>query len=105
MFRFFENLVDPYIKYEETDAPPQRLWPFLRDYAQPFTRVFWLTGILSVVVAAVEVWLLGYLGRLVNILTQGTPAQVWVQSGTELTLIAIFLLTSRPLTQNLKPKC
>ncbi len=101
MFRFFENLVDPYIKYEETDAPPQRLWPFLRDYAQPFTRVFWLTGILSVVVAAVEVWLLGYLGRLVNILTQGTPAQVWVQSGTELTLIAIFLLTLRPLTQAL----
>ncbi len=101
MFRFFENLVDPYVKYPETDKPPTRLFPFLMDYAQPFKRVFWITGALSIIVAIVEIWLLGYLGRLVNILSDGTPAQVWVQSGTELVLVAIFLLTLRPLTQAL----
>lgn len=99
MFRFFENLVDPYTKYQETDTPPTRLFPFLWTYTQPFRRVFLITGLLSFVVAAVEVWLLGYLGRLVNILSDGSPAQVWVQSGTELILVAIFLLTLRPLTQ------
>ena len=71
MFRFFENLVDPYTRYEATDVPSQRLLPFLIDYTRPFRRVFWITGALSVIVAIVEIWLLGYLGRLVNILSDG----------------------------------
>lgn len=101
MFRFFENLVDPYATYPQKDTPPTRLFPFLIDYMRPFRRVFWITGALSVIVAVVEIWLLGYLGRLVNILSEGTPAQVWIQSGTELVLVAIFLLTLRPMTQAL----
>ena len=101
MFRFFENLVDPYATYPQNDTPPTRLFPFLIDYMRPFRRVFWITGALSVIIAVVEIWLLGYLGRLVNILSDGTPAQVWIQSGTELVLVAIFLLTLRPMTQAL----
>ncbi len=101
MFRFFENLVDPYATYPQNDMPPTRLFPFLIDYMRPFRRVFWITGALSVIVAVVEIWLLGYLGRLVNILSEGTPAEVWIQSGTELVLVAIFLLTLRPMTQAL----
>ena len=52
MFRFFENLVDPYVSYTEKDTPPNRLWPFLRDYCVPFKRVFVVTAIMSVIVAA-----------------------------------------------------
>jgi ATP-binding cassette subfamily B multidrug efflux pump len=96
MFRFFEGLVDPYVTYKETDTPPQRLYPFLRAYAEPFIRVFWFTGIASVIIAIVEIWLLAYLGRLVDILTQGTPAQVWADSGAEFILVAILILTLRP---------
>ena len=61
MFRLFDNLVDPYAKYEETDAPPQEILLFLRDYAQPLKGVFLVMGVLSVVVAIIVVWLLGYL--------------------------------------------
>lgn len=96
MFRYFENLVDPYTKYQETDTPPQRLYPFLRDYAQPFKKVFWLTGVTSIVIAGMEVWLISYLGRLVDILSSGTAAEVWARSGVELILVAIFILTFRP---------
>ena len=96
MFRFFEGLVDPYVEYEETDTPPKRLYPFLRAYAEPFMRVFWITGIVSVVIAITEIWLLGYLGRLVDILTAGTPAQVWAESGTEFLVVAFLILTIRP---------
>ena len=46
MFRFFENLIDPYCDYPEKDVPPTQLWPFLRDYAQPFKRVFVLTAMM-----------------------------------------------------------
>ena len=96
MFRFFEGLVDPYVEYEETDTPPKRLYPFLRAYAEPFIRVFWITGIVSVIIAITEIWLLGYLGRLVDILTAGTPAQVWADSGTEFLIVAFLILTIRP---------
>ena len=54
MFRYFENLVDPYGPYPQTDTPPRKLLPFLLTYAQPFRRVFWAAGLMSLVVAAVE---------------------------------------------------
>jgi ATP-binding cassette, subfamily B, multidrug efflux pump len=75
VFRFFENLVDPYIAYEETDKPPTRLWPFMRAYAKPFHKVFALTAVMSVVVASVEIWLIGYLGRLVDTLSRRRRAR------------------------------
>ncbi|WP_027257008.1 ABC transporter ATP-binding protein [Leisingera aquimarina] len=98
MFRFFENLIDPYCAYPETNTPPTRLWPFLRDYSRPFKTVFILTALMSVIVAAIEVGLIYYLGRVVDIMS-GTPEQVWEDYGTELTLVALFILLLRPLIQ------
>ena len=101
MFRFFENLVDPYVDYEDTDKPPQRLWPFLRDYARPFHRVFVFTALMSVVVAAVEIWLVSYIGRIVDVLASSTPETFWADRGLEFVLIAIFILLIRPILQAL----
>ena len=101
MFRFFENLVDPYVHYTETDRPPTRLWPFMRVYARPFHKVFALTAVMSVIVAAVEVWLIGYLGRLVDTLSTTVPGEVWALHGFELFLVALFILLVRPTLQAL----
>ena len=98
MFRFFENLVDPYVSYRQKDNPPQRLWPFLRDYSQPFRTVFIYAGIMSVVVALVEIALIFYLGRVVDLLEQ-SPETLWDTHGTELILVALFILFLRPLFQ------
>ncbi len=98
MFRFFENLIDPYCAYPETNTPPTRLWPFLRDYSKPFKRIFVLTALMSVIVAAIEVGLIYYMGRVVDIMS-GTPEQVWEDYGTELILVALFILLLRPLIQ------
>lgn len=97
-FRFFENLVDPYGPYEETNHPPRKMWPFMRAYMQPFKKVFWVTGIMSIVVAAIEVWLIYYMGRIVDILA-GDPAEVWATYGTEIILVAVFILLIRPAVQ------
>ncbi|KPP89175.1 MAG: ATP-binding cassette, subfamily B, bacterial [Rhodobacteraceae bacterium HLUCCA08] len=101
MFRFFENLVDPYTTYQETDTPPRRLLPFLLDYARPFRRVFWAAGIMSVVVAGVELWLIAYMGRLVDLIGAAEPAQVWARHGMEFALVALAILVLRPLAQAL----
>ncbi|WP_099825335.1 ABC transporter ATP-binding protein [Oceaniglobus indicus] len=100
MFRLLEDMVDPYGSYPETDVPPTRLWPFIRDYSVPFRKVFALTAATSVVVAAVEVGLIAYMGRVVDLLT-GPPAQVWANHGTEFIIVALFILFIRPVLQAL----
>ncbi|SEO09621.1 ATP-binding cassette, subfamily B, multidrug efflux pump [Salinihabitans flavidus] len=100
MFRLFENLVDPYCDYPENDTPPRRLWPFMAAYAVPFHRVFVLATLMSVVVAAVEIGLIYYMGRLVDLLG-GDPVSFWDSYGTELILAAIFMLFLRPIIQAL----
>jgi ATP-binding cassette, subfamily B, multidrug efflux pump len=99
MFRFFENLVDPYTSYTETDTPPTRLWPFLRDYARPFAAVFWVTGLFSVIIAGIEIWLLAYMGRVVDLLDNTTPADFFADHGLELLAVAVFILILRPILQ------
>ncbi|MBT8153574.1 ABC transporter ATP-binding protein/permease [Epibacterium ulvae] len=98
MFRFFENLVHPYGAYDETAPPPQTLGAFFRYYAVPFRKLFWLTAFMSVVVAAIEIGLIFYMGRVVDILI-GDPAEVWETYGTELLLVGAFILVLRPILQ------
>ncbi|MFA3920037.1 ABC transporter ATP-binding protein [Ruegeria hyattellae] len=98
MFRYFENLVDPFVAYPENDRPPRKLWPFMLDYSQPFKRVFVWVSLISIVVAAIEIGLIYYMGRVVDLLT-GEPQQVWAAHGTELILVALFILFLRPLIQ------
>lgn len=98
MFNFFENLVDPYCPYEENDRPPRRLWPFMKAYMRPFHKVFWMAAIMSVVVAAVEIWLIYYMGRIVDLLSTD-PTTMWAKHGLEIVLVALFILFLRPLLQ------
>ncbi len=97
MFRYFENLIDPFCDYAETDTPPNKLLPFLLGFSQPFKTVFILTAIGSVVIAALEVWLIFYMGRLVDLLGSGEPDDVWARHGLEIILVGVFILTLRPL--------
>ncbi|NDR57510.1 ABC transporter ATP-binding protein [Aliiruegeria sabulilitoris] len=101
MFRRFENLVDPYTAYKETDTPPSRLWPFLWDYSQPFKRIFAVAATLSVIMAMVEIALIHYMGRVVDMLGSTSPGDVWKEHGWELIGIAAFILILRPLIQAL----
>ena len=97
MFRFFETLVDPYAPYPQSDTPPRKLWPFLREYIQPFRKVFAATASLSVVMASFDVVLIWYVGRLVDVLANGTPQQIWQAYGTEIILVALVIFFLRPM--------
>ena len=98
MLHYFQNLVDPYVRYAETDHPPTRISAFLQQFVGPFRGAFAITGILSIAVAAIEIWLVAYLGRIVDLLDDG-PANFWADHGVELAAIAAFLLFLRPLVQ------
>ena len=97
MLRFFENLVDPYCDYEQSDTPPQRLLPFLREYARPFTGVFVVTVLLKIIVAGFEIGLIWYVGRLVDLLASGSPDAVIKAHVTEFALAAFAVLILRTI--------
>ncbi len=101
MFRFFENLVDPYCDYPTEDRPPTELWPFVARYLRPFRKVFFATALVTVVVAAIEIWLIAYLGRLVDVLASAERETFWQEHGIEMLLIGLFLLLLRPVIQML----
>ncbi|MGQ0565053.1 MAG: ABC transporter ATP-binding protein [Gemmobacter sp.] len=97
MFRYFEDLVDPYQPYAQTDTPPRGLWPFLREYMVPFRGVFAITAFLSFFVAAADVALIWYVGRVVDLLASGEPAAVWASHGTEMLVVGALILIVRPI--------
>ena len=99
MFRFFKSLVDPYASYSESDTPPDRLWPFLMEYLRPARRVMIWTTLTVFLVAAVEILLIWYAGRLVDVLADADRAAIWSSHGLELGLVALFILVLRPMIQ------
>jgi ATP-binding cassette, subfamily B, multidrug efflux pump len=97
MFSFFENLVDPYQPYEETDTPPTRVWPFLKDYVRAFRGVFAVTALFSVGNAALDVGMIWYLGRLVDLMANQTPQEFLTNHWVEIAVAAFVILLVRPL--------
>lgn len=97
MFKFFEGLIDPYQPYPQSNTPPTRLWPFLAEYVRPFRRIFIVTGIISAFNAVAEVALIWYMGRIVDVLAGGAPAQIWAAYGTEILLVGLAVLLVKPL--------
>lgn len=96
MFRFFENLVDPFARFEAT-TPPATLWAYLKTQLGPFRKWMVFMAITGVLVALVETGLIFYSGRLIDLLGANTPTQLFDNHGTELMLAAVFILTIRPL--------
>ncbi|MFZ7091028.1 ABC transporter ATP-binding protein [Primorskyibacter sp. 2E233] len=98
MFRFFENLVNPYSDYTMDDTPPRRVIPFILQYTKLFRGIFVWATILSVITATIEIGLIWAMGWVVDILS-GDPAQVWQMHGTALVALAAFILFLRPILQ------
>lgn len=96
LFSAFESFIDPYAPYPQNDTPPSRLLPFMWAYCRSFRTIFIATALSSVLAALVEIGLLFYMARLVDLLV-GDPARAWASHGCELVLMALFVLFVRPL--------
>ncbi|MEM7544771.1 MAG: ABC transporter ATP-binding protein [Pseudomonadota bacterium] len=96
MLRFFENLVDPYQDYDRHAPTPKRLVPFILDHLRPFRWVAFFIVIFTAVVAAIEIGLIYYGGRIVDLLSTATPETVFEEHGLELIVVALLILLVRP---------
>lgn len=96
MFRFFENLVNPFAAFAEV-TPPGTLWAYLKTQYGPFRKWMIAMAISGVIVALIETGLIFYSGRLIDLLSNNTPETLMASYGKELLLVALFVLTLRPL--------
>lgn len=91
------NLADPYSP--SGVAPANRVWPYLRANLRPLRLVLILSLALTVFTASIEVWLISYAGRLIDILAETPPREIWQTHGPALIGAALVLLLLRPLLQ------
>ncbi|WP_035700766.1 ABC transporter ATP-binding protein, partial [Glycomyces tenuis] len=96
MFRRLEDLADPFQAADDR-APTAGVWAFLARNLRPLRRIAAMSLALSVVSAVLEVWLIYYAGRLVDLLAATDRDRFWPEHGTELALVAVLLLLVRPL--------
>ncbi|GAB1692404.1 ABC transporter ATP-binding protein [Krasilnikovia sp. M28-CT-15] len=96
MSGLFDNPVDPFpTGNNPTPAPGVRR--FLLQELRPLRPVVAAAVASTILCAVIEVWLIGYAGRLVDTLAAANPDTFWADHGTELLTVAVFVLLIRPL--------
>jgi len=95
MFKFFENLVDPFAPFS-SETPPKSLWAFLKSHYQPFRKWMVFLAISGMIVALIETGLIFYSGRVIDLLGDNSPETFLANYGLELLFVAIFIMVLRP---------
>ena len=96
MFRFFENLVDPFANYQELDNPPNTVRSFLMSYTKPFLGIFIITALIAILAAASEIYLIYLLGWIIDVVS-GEPKDVFTNYSNNFIWAVAFVLILRPL--------
>ncbi|MDP7152714.1 MAG: ABC transporter ATP-binding protein [Paracoccaceae bacterium] len=95
MFRFFENLIDPFQNFAQ-ETPPARLWAYVKSHYAPYYRLMIWMGVVGALVAFIETGLIFYSGRVIDLMEITGPESFWSRNGLELLLAALFILLLRP---------
>ena len=94
-FRMFETTADPYFLQREPLS--QNVWRFLWQNLRPLRKPILFSLILTVIAVSIEVWLIAFAGRLIDLLTATDPAQLWAEHGMMLLGVAAIILILRPI--------
>ncbi len=95
-----ELLVDP---YSPTDLPPDpKVGRYLWSNIKPLRNVLIASLIFTVIAGTIEVWLIGYAGRLIDTLAGIGAGELWEAVGWELVFVAFLILVLRPISHYLR---
>ncbi|MDF1669711.1 MAG: ABC transporter ATP-binding protein [Roseovarius sp.] len=95
MYKFFENLINPFARFSE-DTPPSTLWAYLKTQYAPFRKWMVLMAFSGIIVALMETGLIFYSGRVIDLLSSNTPDSLMANHGLELAIVAVLIMTLRP---------
>ncbi len=96
LFARFEGKINPY-PAAPPSQPPATLWGFTLHFARPVLPWLALMSSLSVVFAIIEIILIGYLGTLVNRMTELGPERFLAEEGARLMGMAGLQLVVLPV--------
>lgn len=99
LFDRIEGLVNPFAA-PPSGTPPANPLAFMWRELRPFHTVMIIAAILGTGVAVLELGLIWYAGRLVDLMSTGT-ATFWQDYSTEIILAAVLLLLIRPVVVTL----
>ncbi|MGB7287024.1 MAG: ABC transporter ATP-binding protein [Salaquimonas sp.] len=96
MFNYFESRINPYPD-DEPETPPTSLVSFCMYYTKPVAGWIIAMSVLTALLAAGEVLLFGFLGSVVDWLSNADRAGFLQREATTLWLMGGFLLVGLPL--------
>jgi ATP-binding cassette subfamily B multidrug efflux pump len=96
MFRFFENLLNPYPE-GEPGTPPQGLAAFIRHYSRPVIPWLVLMSLLTAVLSSMEILFFSFLGDIVDWLAEADRETFFTDYRWPLAGIATLVLVVFPL--------
>ncbi|WP_438874902.1 ABC transporter ATP-binding protein [Winogradskya consettensis] len=88
--------IDPFPE-DVTATPPATVGAYLWHEVKPLRGVIAASVVLAAISAGIEVWLIAYAGRLVDLLGATDPGNLWRDHGRELLGAAALVLIARPL--------
>ncbi|MEH6533546.1 MAG: ABC transporter ATP-binding protein [Photobacterium frigidiphilum] len=95
MYKRFEKLTSAFPK-QDPEQPPASLFAFCRHYTKGFELPLIAMSLLSAVIAVIEVSLFGFMGQLVDWLTQHNPDTFIAEEGGKLIVMSLIVLVVVP---------
>ncbi|WFM70708.1 ABC transporter ATP-binding protein [Halomonas sp. CKK8] len=96
MFRFFEDLVDPYPS-GEPGTPPRGLFAFILHFSRPVLGLLVAMSLVTALVSAAEVLFFHYMGELVDWLADAEREGFLAEYGWRLAGMAALVVVGLPL--------
>lgn len=96
MFRFFENLTQPFPP-EAPQQPPKGLYAFCRHYTQGMELSLLTMSLLTALLAILEVSLFSFMGQLVDWLVDKDPQTLFSSEGSQLLWMSLLVLIALPI--------
>lgn len=96
MFKFFENVVPPFLD-EEIRRPPQTLLKFIWHYTRPFRYLLFWMAVTSASIAGIEVYMYSIIGQMIDWMQVSDPAFFLSEYGNHLIFFAILIAIVWPL--------
>ncbi|RUO29169.1 multidrug ABC transporter ATP-binding protein [Aliidiomarina sedimenti] len=95
MFRWFENRLDPFPEAEPAQ-PPKGFFAFCYHFTKGSEKYLIMVAILMALVAITEVWLFGFLGSIVDWLSEQDRANFLANEWIKLTAMSAVVLIGLP---------
>lgn len=99
IYRWIEDKVDPFADYD-VRTPDSRPFHYLVDQMRTLGPVLKFAIVSASIVAVLELGLIWYAGRLVDLMTPG-PVGFWANHGGEIAAAAVVFLFFRPIVVGL----